>query len=93
MPRDDGSMLPIPYGWCDGFAQGLAHLDEALQARLFEDEQAARQLSALFAFRLYSESELFDPPDESAHREAVGNLGDAAVYLYRWWSSATDGDQ
>lgn len=85
MPRDDGSMLPLPYGWCEGYAQGLAMLGEDLHAQALDSAEVSARLSPIFAFMMYSQEQMFDPPDEAAHREAVSELGDAAVFIHRWW--------
>lgn len=85
MPREDGSMLPLPYGWCEGYVLGLNTAGEDLRDLAAADEEAAARLTPIFAFLMYDEQQMFDPPDESAHREAVGELGDAAVWLHRWW--------
>ena len=86
MPREDGSMLPLPYGWCEGYALGLNSAGEDLREQAVADEQAVARLTPIYAFLMYEEAQMFDPPDEQAHREAVGELGEAAVWLNRWWS-------
>jgi yecA family protein len=85
MPRQDGTSLPLPYGWCEGYAQGLAMLGEDLQAQALESQEISARLSPIFAFMMYDEEQMFDPPDEAAHREAVSELGEAVVFIYRWW--------
>lgn len=92
MPREDGSMLPLPYGWCEGYALGLNMAGEDLQALLLEDAQAAAHLTPIYAFLMYDEAQMFDPPDEQAHREAVGELGASAVWLHRWWLERGTGE-
>lgn len=85
LPRDDGSTLPLPYGWCQGYAAGVEALGEAQRDRLFEDQQASALLAPILSFLMYEEAQWFAPPDEAAHRETVGELGDAAVGLFAWW--------
>lgn len=85
MPREDGSMRPLPYGWCEGYALGLNTAGEDRREQAAADEQAAARLTPIYAFLMYEESQMFDPPDEQAHCETVGELGESAVWLYRWW--------
>ncbi len=85
LPRDDGSPLPLPYGWCQGYVAGLEHLGEERRDRLLADEEAGALLAPILSFLMYEEAQLFDPPDEAAHRETAGELGDAAMGLFRWW--------
>jgi len=33
---------------------------------------------------MYEQDQWFDPPNEAAHRETVGQLGEAAVGLFQW---------
>ena len=87
MPRDDGSMLPIPYGWCQGYVAGLEFLGEDLRDRLIHDQQAGALLAPVLSFLMYEESQWFEPPNEAAHRETVGELAEAAVGLFNWWRS------
>lgn len=91
MPRDDGSMLPIPYGWCEGYVHGLAALGDEQQTKAQDSDEAAKQLSPIFGLLMYEESQLFDPPNEQQHREAVSLLGESAVWMYRWWQAEQDG--
>ena len=35
--------------------------------------------------------QMFHPPDEDTHRQAVSELGESAVFLYRWWQSQKTG--
>jgi uncharacterized protein len=86
MPREDGSMLPLPYGWCEGYALALNLLGDGLKEQLLGDEQAAARLTPIYAFLMYDQAQMFDPPDESVHREAVGELGESAQWLHRWCS-------
>ena len=88
LPRDDGSTLPLPYGWCQGYVAGLEFLGEDQRDRLLADERAGALLVPVLSFLMYAERNWFDPPDEAAHREAAAELGDAALGLYRWWRSA-----
>ena len=39
---------------------------------------------------MYREDQWFDPPNETAHREAVEELGGVAVALYQWWRERLD---
>ncbi|RMG34413.1 MAG: YecA family protein [Gammaproteobacteria bacterium] len=85
MPREDGSVLPLPYGWCEGYVLGLNTAGDDLREKAAADQQAAARLTPIFAFLMYDEQQMFDPPDEQAHRETVGELGEAAVWLHHWW--------
>lgn len=85
LPRDDGSSLPLPYGWCQGYVAGIDYLGEDQRDRLMADEQAGSLLVPVLSFLMYEQEQWFDPPDETAHRETVAQLGDAAVGLYQWW--------
>ena len=85
MPRDDGSMLALPYGWCQGYLAGLDFLGEERRDRLVGDEQGGSLLAPIMSFLMYDEAQMLDPPNEAAHRETVGQLGEIAVALYRWW--------
>ncbi|MGB5451531.1 MAG: UPF0149 family protein [Sedimenticolaceae bacterium] len=90
LPRDGGSTLPLPYGWCQGYIAGVDFLGERQRDRLIGDEQAGVLLAPILSFMMYEEGQWFDPPDEAAHRETVGELGEAAVGLFRWWQGALD---
>lgn len=85
MPRDDGSMLPLPYGWCQGYVAGVDFLGEDQRDQLIADEQAGSLLTPVLSFLMYEEEQWFDPPDEAAHRETVEQLAGAAVALFQWW--------
>lgn len=85
LPRDDGSQLPLPYGWCQGYLAGVEQLGEASRDRMVADEQAGRLLTPILSFLMYEQEQWFDPPNEEAHRETVDQLGDAAVGLFQWW--------
>ena len=85
MPRDDGSTLPLPYGWCQGYVAGLEFLGEERRDALMADEQAAAMLAPILSFLMYEEDQWFDPPNEAAHRETAGELGEHAVGLFYWW--------
>ena len=87
MPRDDGSVLPLPYGWCQGYVMGLELQGEEAQSAMLGDEAMSGLLTPIFAFLMYDESQLFNPPNEAMHCEAVGELADSAVALYRWWQA------
>lgn len=88
MPREDGSLLPLPYGWCQGYVAGLEFLGEGQRDRLVADEQAGALLAPVLSFLMYDEDQWFDPPNEAVHRETVGELGEAAVGLFNWWRAA-----
>jgi hypothetical protein len=85
MPRDDGSTLPLPYGWCQGYVAGMDFLGEEQRDRLIADKQATGLLAPVLSFLMYEQDQWFDPPNEAAHRETVGQLGEAAVGLFQWW--------
>lgn len=85
MPREDGSMLPLPYGWCEGYVLGLNTAGEDLRERVAADEDAVARLTPIYSFLLYEQAQMFDPPDEQIHRETVAELGECAVWLHRWW--------
>lgn len=93
MPREDGSMLPLPYGWCEGYAQGMSLLGDEAQAKLLDDEQASGDLGLVFTFLQYDEEQMFNPPDEERHRQAVSALGETALNLFRWWQSQAAGEK
>ena len=84
MPRDDGSVLPLPYGWCQGYMAGVEFMGEASRDALLADEEAAAHLAPLLSFLMYEESQWFVPPNETAHRETVGEIGDHVLALHRW---------
>jgi len=84
MPRDDGSTLPLPYGWCQGYVAGVDYLGEEQRDLLISDEQAGSLLAPVLSFLMYEQEQWFDPPNEEAHRETVGQLGEAAVGLFQW---------
>lgn len=92
MPRDDGSMLPLPYGWCEGYLQGLSILGEEVYSQALGDEQVADWLAPMMNFMMYDEQQMFDPPEEDEHREGVSLLGEAAVSIYQWWQQAETAD-
>ena len=85
MARDDGGSLPLPYGWCQGYVAGMELLGQEQRELLLADAQAAALLAPLLSFLMYEEEQWFDPPDMAAHRETAGELGQAAVGLFRWW--------
>ena len=87
MPRDDGTPLPLPYGWCQGYVAGLEYLGEERRDALMADEQAGAMLAPILSFLMYEEDQWFDPPNEAAHRETAGELGEHAVGLFNWWRS------
>ena len=64
---------------------GLEFLGDERRDALIADQQAGALLAPVLSFLMYEEDQWFDPPDEAAHRETVGELGDAAIGLYRWW--------
>lgn len=86
-PREDGSMLPLPYGWCQGYAAGLEMFGEEERDKALSDEQASVYLTPIFSFLMYEQEQYFDPPNETQHRETVGQLGDAAVAMFNWWNA------
>lgn len=90
LPREDEDDLPLPYGWCEGYIEGLRLHGEDTLERMGGDEQASAQLAGIMAFLMYEEEQMFDPPNEDTHFELTDNLGDAAVALFAWWSSARE---
>lgn len=86
MPRDDGSLLPLPYGWCQGYLAGIEFGGETERDAMLADEQAGTLLTPILSFLMYEEDQWFNPPNEAAHRETVDQLGEAAVALFRWLS-------
>lgn len=90
LPRDDGNTLPLPYGWCQGYVAGMDYLGEEQRDRLMADEQAGSLLVPVLSFLMYEQDQWFDPPDETAHRETVAQLGEAAVGLFQWWQRQPD---
>jgi len=91
MPREDESMLPLPYGWCEGYVQGLSVLGEDIQEQALASEEVSNRLAPIYAFMMYDESQMFDPPDEAQHRAAVAELGDVAVWIHGWWKAQQEG--
>ena len=89
LPRDDGSTLPLPYGWCQGYVAGIDYLGEDQRERLMADEQAGSLLAPVLSFLMYEQDQWFDPPNEAAHRETVSQLGDSAVGIFQWWQRQT----
>jgi len=85
MPREDGSMLPLPYGWCEGYILGLNTAGEDLRELAAADEDAVAHLTPVYSFLMYEQEQMFDPPDEQVHRETVAKLGECATWLHRWW--------
>lgn len=83
--RADGSVLPVPYGWCEGYANGLEQLGEDARETLFGDPAAAALLAPILAFLMYPEESLLDPPDLAAHLSTVAELGPAAQGVFAWW--------
>lgn len=91
MPRQDGSML-FPALWlARGLCTGLCLPDEDVQARAGA-HRGAGQMSLIPAFLTYEQDQMFDPPDEEAHRRAVSERGESALFMYRWWRSQMSGD-
>ena len=84
-PVAGGEPLPLPYGWCQGYAQGLRLHGEGVLEEMAADGRAAAHLAPIAAFLAYEEGQLLDPPDETAHRRTAAGLGDAAQGLYHWW--------
>jgi len=90
MPRDDGSSLPLPYGWCQWYVAGMEFMGEDQRDRLFADELAGSLITPVLSFLMYEQDQWFDPPNEAAHREAVAELGAAAVGLFQWRQEQLD---
>jgi yecA family protein len=77
--------LPLPYGWCAGYAAGFAlHGDEAPEA-VGEDAVAANAIVPILSFLMYPPEDLHHPKDPAAHRAVAAELGPAAVTLFHWW--------
>ena len=47
----------------------------------------------VFGFLQYDEEQMFNPPDEERHRQAVSALGEATLNLFRWWQSQAAGEK
>jgi yecA family protein len=81
----DKEPLPLPYGWCAGYAAGFAlHGDEAPEA-IGEDPVAANAIVPILSFLMYAPEDLHQPKDPAAHRAVAAELGPAAVTLFHWW--------
>jgi len=85
MPRTDNTSLPIPYSWCEGYAQGMNSLGDSLQEEMLKHEDVMVMLTPIFGLMMTDEDHMFNPPNEDAHREAVEQLGVSAVSIYNWW--------
>lgn len=90
LPREDGSSLPLPYGWCQGYMAGVEFTGEVQRDALLADEEAGTWLTPVLSFLMYDEAQWFNPPNEAAHRETVGQLGEAAVALHQWSLAQAD---
>lgn len=90
LPREDGSSLPLPYGWCQGYMAGVEFAGEVQRDALLADEEAGTWLTPVLSFLMYDEAQWFNPPNEAAHRETVEQLGEAAVALHRWSLAQAD---
>jgi uncharacterized protein len=85
--RPDGDdPLPLPYGWCHGYVQGMYMHGEAAVEEAGTDQKAAGLLSPIAAFLMYEEEQMMNPPDPKTHREAADELAGSAVGLFHWWS-------
>lgn len=85
LPMVGDAALPLPYGWCQGYLQGLKlHGEEALEAA-GNDVAAAVWLTPIAAFLMYPEDQRLAPPEPEAHRRTAAELAGAALGLYRWW--------
>jgi yecA family protein len=77
--------LPLPYGWCAGYATALSlHGDEALET-IDESEAASDAIAKILAFLMYEAEDMHHPKDPVAHRALAAELGAAASLLYGWW--------
>jgi uncharacterized protein len=87
----DGGALPLPHGWCQGYAVGLnLHGEEAIDAA-GEDPVARGALELIAGFLAVADEERLAPADPAAHRRTAGHLGEAATALYRWWRDGGNG--
>jgi uncharacterized protein len=84
-PVERAEPLPLPYGWCQGYVQGLHLHGEGAVEEAATDERAAEFLAPIAAFLMYEEKELLDPPDEAGHRQTAAELGGSAQGLFDWW--------
>ncbi len=82
---DQDDPLPLPFGWCQGYVQGMYMHGEAAVEEAGTDEEAARLLSPIAAFLTYEEEQMMNPPDPVAHRAAAAELAGSAVGLFHWW--------
>jgi uncharacterized protein len=87
----DGSALPLPHGWCQGYAVGLnLHGEEAIDAA-GEDPAARGALEQIAGFLAVADEARDAPADLAAHHRDAGRLGAAATLLYRWWRDGGSG--
>lgn len=84
-PMDDQEPLPMPYGWCQGYLIGLGVQGEAIREQALKDEQASNFMAPIMVFMMYEEDQMYNPPDEVAHRQTALELAAAAMSLYHWW--------
>lgn len=90
LPRADGTTLPLPYGWCQGYLAGVEFLGEGERDRMISDERAGSLMVPILSFLMYDESQWLEPPDEVGHRETADELAAAAVALYQWREQRRD---
>lgn len=87
-PMESDEALPLPYGWCQGYVQGMHLHGEGAVEEAATDEKAAEFLAPIVSFLTYEEEQLLDPPDEVEHRRAANELGEVAQGLFDWWRRA-----
>jgi hypothetical protein len=86
--------LDVAHGFLTATATGAAAQQPVLLDRVLgrrdSDERLRGLLAPIMSFLMYEQAQWFDPPNEVAHRETVGQLGDAAVGLFQWWQTRVD---
>jgi len=87
----DGEPLPLPYGWCAGYATAMAlHGDDTLEA-MDEADAPSDAIAKILSFLMYAPEDMHHPKDPEAHRAIAAELGPAASVLYGWWLRRREG--
>ena len=89
-PLESADPLPLPYGWCQGYVQGMYMHGEGTVEESGSDAEAAGYLAPIAAFLMYEQDQYLDPPDSQVHRETAEQLAGAALGLYHWWLPRRD---